>query len=160
MIPKNLLAAKHWYYFARFLQFLSQWTIDFSVLYPYFLHNLVERGIKVPIYEYQCGDCEHKLETIQKINEDPLKQCPECGEETLRKLISAVSFRLKGTGWYETDFKDKTKDKDKKNNSSKGAKDNGTDKKDSGAKADKSDKKESTTKSSSSSEAKASSSSE
>ena len=68
----------------------------------------------MPIYEYQCGQCEHKLETIQKLSEDPLKECPECGESSLRKLISAVSFRLKGTGWYETDFKDKDKAKDKK----------------------------------------------
>jgi len=63
----------------------------------------------VPIYEYQCDRCNHKLEIIQKISDEPLKFCPECGEETLRKLISSVSFRLKGTGWYETDFKNKGK---------------------------------------------------
>ena len=63
----------------------------------------------MPIYEYQCDQCKHKLEIIQKISDEPLKFCPECGEETLRKLISSVSFRLKGTGWYETDFKNKGK---------------------------------------------------
>ena len=63
----------------------------------------------MPIYEYQCDQCKHRLEIIQKISDEPLKFCPECGEETLRKLISSVSFRLKGTGWYETDFKNKGK---------------------------------------------------
>lgn len=61
----------------------------------------------MPIYEYQCNDCEHRLEAIQKISDDPLTECPQCGEGSLRKLISAASFRLKGTGWYETDFKNK-----------------------------------------------------
>ena len=64
----------------------------------------------MPIYEYQCERCNHKLEIIQKISDEQLRFCPECGAETLRKLISAVSFRLKGTGWYETDFKNKVKD--------------------------------------------------
>ncbi|MFQ5660251.1 MAG: FmdB family zinc ribbon protein [Gammaproteobacteria bacterium] len=68
----------------------------------------------MPIYEYQCDICEHRLELIQKINEEPLSECPECGEDGLRKLISPVSFRLKGTGWYETDFKDKSGGKNKK----------------------------------------------
>jgi putative FmdB family regulatory protein len=59
----------------------------------------------VPIYEYQCEHCEHKLEAIQKISDAPLKDCPECKQETLRKLVSAAAFKLTGTGWYETDFK-------------------------------------------------------
>jgi len=59
----------------------------------------------MPIYEYQCEECDHKLEKLQKISEGLLKDCPECGEPALRKLISAVAFRLKGDGWYETDFK-------------------------------------------------------
>lgn len=63
----------------------------------------------MPIYEYQCDSCNHKLEIIQKISDEPLRFCPECGEASLRKLISSVSFRLKGTGWYETDFKTKPK---------------------------------------------------
>ena len=65
----------------------------------------------MPIYEYQCDDCEHTLEKLQKISDDPLQDCPECGEQGLRKLISAVAFRLKGAGWYETDFKDKKEQK-------------------------------------------------
>ena len=61
----------------------------------------------MPIYEYKCEQCDHQLEILQKISADPVKTCPDCGQEGLRKLISAVAFRLKGGGWYETDFKDK-----------------------------------------------------
>ena len=63
----------------------------------------------MPIYEYKCEQCDHQLEILQKISADPVKTCPDCGQEGLRKLISAVAFRLKGGGWYETDFKDKPK---------------------------------------------------
>ena len=59
----------------------------------------------MPIYEYQCSNCGHQLETLQKISDAPLKKCPACEEESLQKLVSAASFRLKGGGWYETDFK-------------------------------------------------------
>lgn len=59
----------------------------------------------MPIYEYQCDSCDYRMEKLQKINDDPLKECPECNQTTLKKLISAVAFRLKGSGWYETDFK-------------------------------------------------------
>jgi len=63
----------------------------------------------VPIYEYQCENCEHKMEAIQKISDAPLKDCPECKQEALRKLMSAAAFKLTGTGWYVTDFKDNKK---------------------------------------------------
>jgi len=59
----------------------------------------------MPIYEYRCGNCSHELEALQKISDSPLRKCPECGKLTLRRLISAPVFRLKGGGWYETDFK-------------------------------------------------------
>ena len=59
----------------------------------------------MPIYEYQCEACGHILETLQKISDAPLTKCPECGKDALKKLISASAFRLKGGGWYETDFK-------------------------------------------------------
>jgi len=61
----------------------------------------------MPIYEYVCTNevCAHELEALQKISDDPLVFCPSCGESTLKKKISAAGFRLKGTGWYETDFK-------------------------------------------------------
>ncbi|MEE9422984.1 MAG: zinc ribbon domain-containing protein [Gammaproteobacteria bacterium] len=61
----------------------------------------------MPIYEYQCQACEHKLEKLQKISDEPLKDCPECGKQELKKLVSAAGFRLSGSGWYETDFKSK-----------------------------------------------------
>ena len=63
------------------------------------------RVFNMPIYEYVCQDCGHELEAIQKISEEPLKKCPQCEAESLRKKISAAGFRLKGGGWYETDFK-------------------------------------------------------
>ncbi len=59
----------------------------------------------MPIYEYRCDNCGHELEAIQKLSEDPLVTCPVCEQETLKKRVSAAGFRLKGGGWYETDFK-------------------------------------------------------
>ena len=59
----------------------------------------------MPIYEYQCGACEHRCEVLRKISDEPLTECPDCGKNELSKLISAAGFRLKGNGWYETDFK-------------------------------------------------------
>ncbi|MDT8439308.1 MAG: zinc ribbon domain-containing protein [Wenzhouxiangellaceae bacterium] len=59
----------------------------------------------MPIYEYQCRDCDHRLEKLQKLSDAPLTDCPECGHASLVKLVSAAGFRLKGGGWYETDFK-------------------------------------------------------
>ena len=59
----------------------------------------------MPIYEYQCRECEHKMEALRNISDEPLLDCPACGKPALNKLVSAASFRLKGSGWYETDFK-------------------------------------------------------
>lgn len=59
----------------------------------------------MPIYEYECLSCGHRMEAIQKISDDPLTDCPACSKPDLKKLISAAAFRLKGGGWYETDFK-------------------------------------------------------
>ncbi len=59
----------------------------------------------MPIYEYACKNCDHTLDALQKMDENPLVYCPSCGEAELKKLISAPRFRLKGQGWYETDFK-------------------------------------------------------
>jgi putative FmdB family regulatory protein len=67
----------------------------------------------MPFYEYECPHCGYDEEVLQKINDKPLKKCPSCGKNGLRKLMSAPVFRLKGSGWYETDFKS---DKDKKRN--------------------------------------------
>ena len=59
----------------------------------------------MPIYEYACKKCSHTLDALQKLSDAPLIECPECGAPALRRLISAPRFRLKGEGWYETDFK-------------------------------------------------------
>ena len=67
----------------------------------------------MPIYEYQCQKCAHHLEALQKISDKPLRECPECGKHTLKRLMSAPMFRLAGSGWYETDFKS---DKEQKRN--------------------------------------------
>lgn len=67
----------------------------------------------MPFYEYQCARCGHHLEAMQKVSDAPLKKCPDCGKSALQRLMSAPVFRLKGSGWYETDFKS---DKDSKRN--------------------------------------------
>jgi putative FmdB family regulatory protein len=65
----------------------------------------------MPLYEYQCESCGHRLEALQKFTEEPLHECPHCHKDSLNKLISATNFQLKGTGWYATDFRDKDKPK-------------------------------------------------
>lgn len=65
----------------------------------------------MPLYEYECQTCETNHEFLQKISDEPKIICPRCGMLELRKKISAVGFKLKGTGWYETDFKTKKPDK-------------------------------------------------
>ena len=67
----------------------------------------------MPFYEYQCKNCGHDLEAMQKISDAPLRKCPHCGKSQLQRLMSAPVFRLKGGGWYETDFKG---DQDNKRN--------------------------------------------
>ncbi len=67
----------------------------------------------MPFYEYQCKNCGHDLEAMQKVSDPPLKKCPHCGKSQLQRLMSAPVFRLKGGGWYETDFKG---DQDNKRN--------------------------------------------
>lgn len=67
----------------------------------------------MPFYEYECQACKFYTEVMQKISEAPLTRCPSCGKQKLKKLVSAPVFRLKGAGWYETDFKS---DKENKRN--------------------------------------------
>ncbi|KTD11015.1 Zinc ribbon domain protein [Legionella gratiana] len=62
----------------------------------------------MPIYEYQCTSCHHQFDLMQKISDEPVKQCPVCYKDTVVKLVSAAGFQLKGTGWYATDFKNKS----------------------------------------------------
>lgn len=59
----------------------------------------------MPIYEYRCDACGHEMEALQKISDNVLTDCPACEQPALKKLISAAGFRLSGSGWYETDFK-------------------------------------------------------
>ncbi len=59
----------------------------------------------MPFYEYQCAKCGHEEEVLQKVSDKPLKKCPACGKLTMKKKVTAAAFRLKGSGWYETDFK-------------------------------------------------------
>ncbi|MCF6263371.1 MAG: zinc ribbon domain-containing protein [Xanthomonadales bacterium] len=59
----------------------------------------------MPIYEYQCNACGYRFEKLQKMSDDPIRDCPECSQADVKKLVSAAGFRLKGSGWYETDFK-------------------------------------------------------
>lgn len=65
----------------------------------------------MPFYEYECSACKFYVEALQKISDPPMKKCPSCGKETLQRLISAPVFRLKGSGWYETDFKSEKENK-------------------------------------------------
>lgn len=96
----------------------------------------------MPIYEYGCKSCGHTLDALQKMSDDHLVDCPECGKPDLKRLLSAPRFRLKGSGWYETDFK-----KDNQRNIAKGDSESGASKAD--AKGDgKGDKSGSTDKSS------------
>src|ERR1700759_1821089 len=106
----------------------------------------------MPFYEYECSNCRFYVEVLQKISEQPLKKCPSCGKNALKKLVSAPVFRLKGSGWYETDFKSDQENKrnlagaekdDSSSDKKTDAKDSSTDAK-SDSKADaKSDAKES-----------------
>lgn len=110
----------------------------------------------MPIYEYVCDACGHELEALQKISDAPLTTCPECAEASLRKKVSAAAFRLKGGGWYETDFKSGNK----KNLAGDGGKSEGKSENKSDGKSDskadsKSDKKSENSKSSDKSESKA-----
>ena len=81
----------------------------------------------MPIYEYVCQHCGHELDALQKIADAPLTDCEACGQPALKRKISAPSFRLKGQGWYETDFKT---DKDKKRNLADGGDKSSSDKSD------------------------------
>jgi putative FmdB family regulatory protein len=83
----------------------------------------------MPFYEYECSSCRYYSEVLQKITDKALKKCPSCGKSTFKKLISAPVFRLKGSGWYETDFKT---DKDNKRNLAGGDKEDASAKSESG----------------------------
>jgi putative FmdB family regulatory protein len=89
----------------------------------------------VPIYEYRCESCEHKLEKLQRMSDGDLVDCPECDQPALKRLVSAAAFRLKGSGWYETDFK-----KDNKRNLAESSDTSSSDKSSTGGTDKKADK--------------------
>lgn len=62
----------------------------------------------MPIYAYRCEDCGHSKDVLQKLSDPPLVDCPACGKPSFRKQLTAAGFQLKGSGWYVTDFKDKS----------------------------------------------------
>lgn len=75
----------------------------------------------MPIYEYMCQSCRHIEEAIQKVSDEPLVDCPQCGRPDLKKQVTAASFKLKGGGWYETDFKNRKKADDSTGTAEKSA---------------------------------------
>lgn len=79
----------------------------------------------MPIYEYRCTQCGHKLEALQKFSDAPLTTCPACAKETLAKQVSAAGFQLKGSGWYQTDFRGSGKPAEKTDAAKDGAKADG-----------------------------------
>lgn len=85
----------------------------------YFRVFSIVKSSSMPIYEYQCGACGHQFDKLQKFSDAPLTQCPECGKDTLEKLISAAAFHLKGSGWYKTDYAPKVKSESKDADASK-----------------------------------------
>lgn len=104
-------------------------------LEPHFSVSELLGDCSMPFYEYQCQACGHEFEKLQKLSDDVLRDCPSCGEPELKKLVSAAAFRLKGTGWYATDFKDSGKKKNESGKDAKSDRDVKTDKDKSGKNA-------------------------
>jgi putative FmdB family regulatory protein len=71
----------------------------------------------MPTYEYECQACGDRHDVFQRMSDDPLVDCPSCSEPALKKLLSAPAFQLKGTGWYQTDFKNNAKKETAKDSS-------------------------------------------
>lgn len=82
-------------------------TYELAIINRYFWLMLMEL-YSMPIYEYQCTNCDHHFDLLQKFSDEPITQCPKCTKNTVVKLMSATGFQLKGTGWYATDFKNKS----------------------------------------------------
>lgn len=68
----------------------------------------------MPIYEYECTNCHQQFDLLQKISDEPVRQCTKCSQDTAIRLVSAAGFQLKGSGWYATDFKNKKSEPGKK----------------------------------------------
>jgi putative FmdB family regulatory protein len=101
-----------------FLSTLEKWlTRPHLALHSQVFYAIANRRTAMPIYEYECSACGHRIEVIQKMSDSPLETCDNCSQPALRKMVSAAGFRLKGTGWYVTDFRDKGKPKQASNKS-------------------------------------------
>ena len=98
----------------------------------------------MPIYEYACQQCDHRLDALQKMSDERLVDCPKCGQPALKRLLSAPRFRLKGQGWYETDFKGDNQRNVHQSDSEPKKSGKSDDKKDTTAKKDKAGKKSET----------------
>ncbi|HZV55097.1 MAG TPA: FmdB family zinc ribbon protein [Rhodocyclaceae bacterium] len=70
----------------------------------------------MPIYAYRCSSCGHEQDVMQKMSDAQLTTCPECKAETYSKQLTAPGFHLKGSGWYQTDFKGGAKPEAKSDN--------------------------------------------
>ena len=81
----------------------------------------------MPIYEYQCRACGHQFEVLQRLSDAPITDCGSCEDPEVQKMISAVAFRLKGTGWYETDFKNNNRQKAEKSDTAPDSNGNSSD---------------------------------
>jgi len=71
----------------------------------------------MPIYAFECAECGHAFDRLQKLSDPDPDACPSCGRPAVKRQLTAPAFRLAGGGWYETDFK---KDGDKKRNLAEG----------------------------------------
>ena len=94
----------------------------------------------MPMYEYQCGACGHRLEAIQKFSDKPLKSCPKCKKPKLERLLSKSSIQFKGSGWYITDYAKKSSPEVSKSDwgkSAEGKSDGGKSESDGGSKESK-----------------------
>jgi putative FmdB family regulatory protein len=129
--------------------------LDASVPKMRLAPHLSLRGRAMPFYEYECSACKFYVEALQKISEPPLRKCPSCRKQTLKRLISAPVFRLKGGGWYETDFKSDQEAKRNLAGSEESAEPKAEDSKKDGAEAKKPAEAQSKTSESKASESKA-----
>lgn len=87
----------------------------------------------MPTYEYQCGACGHLFNKFQRITDDPVKECPSCGKEEVKRLVSAAAFHLKGSGWYKTDYASSSSSGSSSANKSEGSNKDGASKTDGGS---------------------------
>ena len=77
----------------------------------------------MPIYEYLCASCEYQFEEVQKFNEPPLEECPDCGQNSSRRQVSMSAFHLKGEGWYKDGYSGKSNKSEETEKSGKEKKD-------------------------------------